>query len=312
MPLKTSSEPRAGSGAAGWPFLAALAEREARVGAAFASRGKLSAGFYEFLRFGIKQGWACLFGGILLGLIIATRLWYPEHAAVSRYDALVIACVIVQAALLWFGLETLEEAKVILVFHVVGTVMELFKTSVGSWHYPEASFLRLAGVPLFSGFMYAAVGSYMARAWRLFDFRFTGHPPLWALGVLSAAIYVNFFSNHWGFDLRWVLVAAAVILFFRTFVHFKVWKVHRRMPLLLGFFLVALFIWFGENIGTGAGAWLYPNQIGSWTMVHPSKLTSWFLLMLISYTLVAAAMAKGQRPAVAGGQPAAATEGSRA
>ncbi|MEP9351570.1 DUF817 domain-containing protein [Xanthobacter sp. KR7-225] len=290
-----SFEPRARSAAAGWPFLAALAEREARVGASFARRGKLSAGLYEFLRFGIKQGWACLFGGILLGLIIATRLWYPAHAAMSRYDALVIACVIVQAGLLWFGLETLEEAKVILVFHVVGTVMELFKTSIGSWYYPEASYLRLAGVPLFSGFMYAAVGSYMARAWRLFDFRFSGHPPLWALGALSAAIYGNFFTNHWGIDLRWVLVAAAVVLFFRTVVHFKVWKVHRRMPLLLGFFLVAFFIWVGENIGTGAGAWLYPNQIGSWTMVHPSKLTSWFLLMLISYTLVAAAMANGRR-----------------
>jgi uncharacterized membrane protein YoaT (DUF817 family) len=33
-------------------------------------------------------------------------------------------------------------------------------------------------VPLFTGFMYAAIGSYIARCWRLFDFRFTRHPPL--------------------------------------------------------------------------------------------------------------------------------------
>jgi len=30
---------------------------------------------------------------------------------------------------------TFEEAKVILVFHIVGTVMEVFKTHVGSWVY---------------------------------------------------------------------------------------------------------------------------------------------------------------------------------
>ena len=279
--------PRAGDD---WPIVAAFAAREARLGGWFAARGPMMAGLYEFLRFGIKQGWACLFGGILLALMIATRLWYPQQAVVPRYDALVIAAVLVQIALIAFRLETLEEAKVILVFHVVGTAMELFKTAVGSWHYPEASVLRLAGVPLFTGFMYAAVGSYIARAWRLFDFRFTGHPPLWTLGALSAAIYLNFFTDHWGFDGRWLLLAAAAVLFHRTVVHFKVWQVYRRMPLLLGFFLVALFIWFGENIGTGAGAWLYPHQMKGWAMVSPAKLTSWFLLMLISYTLVAAAL----------------------
>lgn len=279
---------------AGWPLLAAFAAQEERLGAAVCRRGPLAAWIYEFVRFGLKQAWACLFGGILLGLIVATRLWYPQDAALPRYDALVLACIAVQAGLLWSGLETLEEAKVILAFHLVGTLMELFKTSVGSWHYPEASFLRLAGVPLFSGFMYAAVGSYIARVWRLFDFRFTRHPPLWTLGLLSTAIYLNFFTNHWGNDFRWLLVTAAVVLFGRTTVFFRVWRVHRRMPLLLGFVLVSLFIWFGENIATGAGAWLYPNQTGGWAMVPPSKLTSWFLLMLISYTLVAVAMSRSR------------------
>ena len=81
-----------------------------------------------------------------------------------------------------FKLETWEEAKVILVFHVVGTIMEIFKTWKGSWIYPEPSLLRSVGVPLFTGFMYAAVGSFMARCWRLFDFEFRRHPPIWALG----------------------------------------------------------------------------------------------------------------------------------
>ena len=77
--------------------------------------------------------------------------------------SLLLAAVAIQIAMLAFRLETFEEARVIFVFHVVGTVMEIFKTSVGSWLYPEPSLLRIGGVPLFSGFMYAAIGSYIAR-----------------------------------------------------------------------------------------------------------------------------------------------------
>jgi uncharacterized membrane protein YoaT (DUF817 family) len=283
------------SAAAGWPFLRRLAAREARLGAAVRRRGALASFGYEFLRFGIKQGWACLFGGLLLGLIVATRLFYPQAALVPRYDMLFLASVVIQAGLLWFGLETREEAKVVFAFHVIGTLMEVFKTSVGSWHYPEASYLRIGQVPLFSGFMYAAVGSYLARVWRLMDFRFTRHPPLWALVALSVAIYANFFSDHWGVDLRIPLVVVAALLFGRTVIYFKVWVVYRRMPLLLGLTLVSLFIWFGENIGTVSGAWLYPNQLRGWSMVPVAKLISWFLLMLISYTLVALAIGRGLR-----------------
>ena len=250
-------------------------------------RGPIVAALYEFLRFGVKQGWACLFGGLMVALLIGTHLFYPPGAALARYDFLVIAAVSIQAALLVFRLETLEEAKVILLFHLVGTAMEVFKTAVGSWIYPEPSWLRLGGVPLFTGFMYACVGSYIARAWRLFDFRFTRHPPIWAAGLLSVAIYVNFFAHHYGPDWRLLLFAAIAVLFGPTVIRFKVWDVHRPMPLLVGFGLVALFIWLAENIGTFTGAWLYPNQRGGWSLVPPAKFGSWFLLMIVSYTLVA-------------------------
>ncbi len=280
------------SSAANWPLLARLAGWEARLGEGVLQRGRFAGYAYEFFRFGIKQAWACLFGGLLLALIVATRLWYPHGAALPRYDALVIACLVLQAGLLLFDLETLEEARVILAFHIIGTTMELFKTHVGSWRYPEANYLRIGAVPLFSGFMYAALGSYLARVWRLLDFRFTHHPKLPALLALSAAIYANFFADHWGVDLRIPLIAVACVLFWRTTIYFKVWRVHRHMPLLLGFGLVSLFIWFGENIGTAGGAWLYPSQVRLWTMVSPSKLSSWFLRMLISYTLVAAAVSR--------------------
>jgi uncharacterized membrane protein YoaT (DUF817 family) len=166
--------------------------------------------------------------------------------------------------------------------------MEIFKTAMGSWVYPEPSLLRIGGVPLFTGFLYASVGSYIARAWRLFDFRFTAHPPLWATALLALAIYVNFFAHHFIIDMRAALFAFAALLFGRCWVHFQPWRVHRRMPLLLGFGLVALFIWIAENLGTLTKAWLYPNQANGWAPVSFGKYGSWFLLMLISYAMVSA------------------------
>ncbi|MFC0589127.1 DUF817 domain-containing protein [Novosphingobium aquiterrae] len=247
-----------------------------------------SAWLYEFLLFGFKQGWACLFGGLMLAMLLATHLFYPPAAPLARYDFLTIGAVLIQAGMLAFRLETWNEAKVILAFHVVGTVMELFKTSAGSWLYPEPSLLRIGGVPLFSGFMYAAVGSYIARVWRIFDFRFSSFPSPALAGLLAAAIYINFFAHHWLPDVRLALFAALALLFWRTRVWFRVWRADRWMPLLVGWLLVALFIWFAENIGTFSRAWLYPAQKHGWAMVSPAKLGAWYLLMYISFILVAA------------------------
>lgn len=241
---------------------------------------------YEFLLFGIKQAWACLFGGLMLALLLATHLFYPDSATFARYDFLTLAALAIQLAMLGLKLETWDEAKVILAFHVVGTVMEVFKTAVGSWIYPEESLLRIGGVPLFSGFMYAAVGSYIARVWRIFDFRFEPYPPVWATWLLATAIYLNFFSHHYLPDIRIALFAAIAILFWRTRVYFTVWRQQRWMPLLLGWLLVALFIWFAENIATFARAWSYPDQLDGWTPVSLAKLGAWYLLMYISFVLV--------------------------
>lgn len=243
-------------------------------------------GLYEFLLFGFKQGWACLFGGLMLALLLATHFLYPDDAVLHRYDFITLAAIAIQLAMLALRLETLSEAKVIFAFHLVGTVMELFKTSAGSWLYPEPGLLRIGDVPLFSGFMYGAVGSYLARVWRIFDFRFTHFPrPLLAY-VLAAAIYVNFFAHHWLPDIRIALFAIMGVLFWRCQVHYTPWRTERRMPLLLGWLLVALFIWFAENLGTFARAWSYPHQDGTWEMVSPMKLGAWYLLMYISFVLV--------------------------
>ena len=250
-------------------------------------KGPWSLGLFEFFSFGIKQAWACIFGGAMLSLLLMTHLFYPGDAPLSRYDFLVIAALSLQGLLILSGLETWEEARVIFVFHIVGTIMELFKTQAGSWIYPEDSFLRIGAVPLFSGFMYAAVGSYLARVWRIFEFWFDRFPPLWVQGLLAAAVYVNFFAHHWTVDIRLGLFAATALIYLRTVVWFRPDEVHRPMPLLVGFFLVALFIWFAENLATFARAWSYPGQEDGWEMVSFSKLGSWYLLMIISFVLVA-------------------------
>lgn len=265
---------------------------EARIdAAAHAVLDRLPAGgFYgalvEFLVFGLKQAWACLFGGAMLALIMATKLWWPQDAGLARYDFLFLAAIAIQLAMLALRLEKPSEAKVILIFHIVGTVMEIFKTSAGSWIYPEENFFRIAGVPLFSGFMYAAVGSYLARVSRIFDMRYTSYPPLWATVLLCAAIYVNFFAHHFTVDIRYGLFAATALLYLRTVVHYRVFRFRHRMPLLLGFLLVALFIWLAENIGTWSRAWIYPGQHDGWTPVSIHKLGAWYLLMIISFVLV--------------------------
>ncbi|MEZ5801198.1 MAG: DUF817 domain-containing protein [Nitratireductor sp.] len=246
----------------------------------------LSGALVEFLVFGLKQAWACIFGGALLALIMVTRLWYPDFMPIARYDFLFLAALAIQAGMILSGMEKLSEARVILIFHLVGTAMEIFKTSAGSWTYPEDSLFHIGAVPLFSGFMYASVGSYLARITRLFDMRYSRYPPLWATLLLAAAIYVNFFSHHYLPDMRIGLFVLTAVLFLRCQVHFRVFRFHHRMPLLLGFLLVAFFIWLAENIATFSGAWLYPHQYGGWTAVSPAKLGAWYLLMIISFVLV--------------------------
>lgn len=140
----------------------------------------------------------------MCALILATGFFYPENASLTHYDFLAVSAISIQIILLATGMETWNEAKVILIYHIAGTAMKAFKTQAGSWVYPEESTLRIGAVPL-----------------------------------------------------------------------------------LLGFMLVALFIWFTENIGTYAKAWAYPGQELGWRMVSIAKLGSWYLLMVISFVLVA-------------------------
>ncbi len=96
----------------------------------------------------------------------------------------------------------------------------------------------------------------------------------------------NFFTHHYVRDIRYLLMAGIVVAFRRCTVFFLIGRSYHRMPLLLGFVLIATFIWLAENIGTFSHAWLYPSQMQGWAMVSMGKLGSWFMLTVMSYVMV--------------------------
>jgi uncharacterized membrane protein YoaT (DUF817 family) len=249
------------------------------------ARARLPYGLAEFVMFVLKQGWACLFGGLLLAAIIGTKLvWQPDWP-VQRYDALFVFAIATQALFLLTRLETWEEARVILLFHLTGTAMEWFKVHAGSWAYPEPAILKVMNVPLFSGFMYAAVGSYMARVIRIFDMRFAPYPPMIWTWALAIAIYINFFAHHFGPDIRSVLIVATLVLYARTRIWFRISTRDWWMPLPIAAALSALALWVAENIGTATGTWLYAGQSPD-SLVSFAKIGSWYLLLYVAFVTV--------------------------
>jgi uncharacterized membrane protein YoaT (DUF817 family) len=234
----------------------------------------------------VKEARACIFAGSFFFLLFVSK--YLPLDGLPRYDFLFISAILLQVILYLTKVETWDEVKTIFLFHIIGFVLETFKThpAVGSWSYPEPGFFTIGTVPLFAGFMYAAVGSYIAQAWRILKLELEEYPSyLWSV-VLCVAIYLNFFTNHFIPDLRLILIPAVFLFFARTRVTFTVLIERRSMPLALGFCLTAFFIWIAENISTFYGAWQYPDQVHVWNVVSTNKITSWFLLVIISFIIV--------------------------
>lgn len=240
----------------------------------------------EFLFFGLKSARACLFAGLFfLAMAVIPR---TGLLGVAKYDVLFVFAVAVQIWMVWSGLETLDELKAITVFHLVGFALEVFKVSgsIQSWSYPDMGYTKVFGVPLFSGFMYASVGSYIIQTWRLQDMRIRHYPSYWLAAVAALLIYVNFFTHHYIGDYRWYIGAFVLGLYSRTRVIFRPLDRDRWMPLLLGFLLTGFFIWLAENIGTFIGVWRYPNQMGAWALVHIGKWSSWAMLVVMTFTII--------------------------
>ena len=240
-----------------WAPLARFIEAEARIGA-WAEQRTIDARLYEFIRFGIKQGWACLFGALMLALLIGTHLFYPRAPA----RPLRLPCpgrTCDPGGMLAFRLETWEEAKVIFVFHVVGTIMEVFKTrrAPGSIRSPPccasaACRCSPASCMPRSAPTSPAAGACSTSASR--TIRRYGHRACWRRH-LRQLLRAPLRHRHarWPVRLRRTAVRPCR-------VHYKIWRVHRRMPLLVGLVLVALFIWLAENIGTFARPGCIPTR----------------------------------------------------
>ena len=247
---------------------------------------RISAWLHEFVVFGLKEARACVFAGSFFLLLFASN--HIPLFGIARYDFLFIAAILLQVILYLTKIETWDEVKVIFLFHIIGLVLEAYKTNpaIASWSYPEPAFFKIGTVPLYSGFMYAAVGSYIAQAWRILKLEVEEYPNYLASVALCVLIYLNFFTNHFLPDARLVLIPAVFILFARTRVTFIVTEKRRSMPLALGFCLTAFFIWLAENISTFYGAWQYPSQVHAWSVVSTNKITSWFLLVILSFIIV--------------------------
>lgn len=205
----------------------------------------------------------------------------------ARYDFLLLACLAMQAFMVFAKVETTQELKLICLFHILGLGLELYKVQHGSWSYPGDAMSKAFGVPAFSGFMYASVASYMTQAWRRFDLAIENWPrSLWGV-VIAGAIYANFFLNRYLSDLRWLLAGIVFVVFWRTRIQFTNTTVRRQMPAVLSFTLIGLFVWFAENICTYLRVWQYAHQAHGWTWVDLSKLSSWCLLVIVSFLIVA-------------------------
>jgi uncharacterized membrane protein YoaT (DUF817 family) len=243
--------------------------------------------FYEFTIFTLKQARAAIFAGSFFVLLFLSN--HIHIFGLAKYDFLFIAAILIQVALYAFGLETKDEVKVICMFHVIGLILELYKTNpaIGSWSYPEPAFFKLGTVPLYSGFMYAAIGSYISQAWKIFKLELAHYTNYIGSVILCFLIYVNFFTNHFLPDIRILLIPAVFIFFAKTKVYFIVVEKVRTMYLSIAFLLIAFFVWIAENISTFFGAWQYPDQVHAWTVVSTNKVTSWFLMVIISFILVA-------------------------
>lgn len=239
----------------------------------------------QLFTFGYKQALCCIFPvAIFIILAISKQASVP---GLYRYDLILILCLLVQFLMVYTKLESINELKVISLFHVIGLGLELFKVQVGSWAYPEPAHTKIFEVPLYSGFMYASVASYICQAWHRFDLKFHNWPKNIITFSLAAAIYFNFFTHHFIYDIRWLIVASLFIIFRKSSVSFRVNEKVYRWNVIIPYLLIGFFIWIAENVSTFLGAWQYPNQSREWNLVHPGKITSWFLLVIITIIIVA-------------------------
>lgn len=235
----------------------------------------------------LKPLWAAAFGIVLILAIAGTSAVWDPGWGLARYDALLLVALATQALFLALRLETAREALAVLAFAALSLGMELYKVGIGSWAYPGPGALALGGVPLFVGFMYAAVGLFIVRMIRVFEMDFIPFPPpLWN-GLLAGAIYLNFFTMHHLPDLRYGLIVLTVLAYARSRLGFRAFGRRLSAPFLLALILAAGGVWLVENLGTLTGTWLYAGQRAG-EPVALATLGSWYLFLTVALALALA------------------------
>jgi uncharacterized membrane protein YoaT (DUF817 family) len=254
----------------------------------------------ELFCFGYKESLSCVFPVFIFGMLALTKL--VSIPFIPRYDVLLIACLAMQYLMYRVGLESKKEVAVICLFHLLGVCMEIFKVSHGAWAYPEPAYSKVLGVPLYSGFMYASVASYICQAWRHFNIKLEDWPSVPQSSSFAVAIYGNFYTNAYVMDGRLLIIPLLIFGFWKTWVQFETNGIVRRMPMVASFFLIAFFIWVAENVATFLGAWRYPYQVGEWSVVRLQLISSWFLLVIVSIIIVAVLKRKEEHRPPSGDQ----------
>lgn len=232
-----------------------------------------------------KQTQACTFAFAIVGLLTLTK--FVPLPWLARYDWMFLFCIAIQWLMVKTKMETWKDAAVVGVFHLLGTGLEIYKVNQGSWSYPEEAALMVQGVPLYAGFMYGSVASFMCLAWKKMDLRASDWPATPTALTTAFLIYLQFYFPVWHIGARLAMLTVVVALFRKSRVHFTCDDRRWQLPMPVAFVLIGAMIYVAENIGTAVGAWRYPYQDYGWVMVHPTKMLAWTLLMTVSLILVA-------------------------
>jgi uncharacterized membrane protein YoaT (DUF817 family) len=247
--------------------------------------------FRELVAFLRIQFISALFPISLFTVLGVSKIW---DFGLPRYDLIFIACLIAQAAFLLTRLESLKELAELSVFHVCGLALEIYKVRNGSWTYPDDGYWRIGPVPIFSGFMYASVASYMLQAWKRLQLRTGEYPEAPWIVATCVVICFNFFLNKFWPASRLLITFLVLLVFWKSKVTFVNVEKRWQMPLNLAFFLLGLFVWMAEHICSALGAYQYPYQADGWTWVDPGKLTAWCLLVVVCFAIVASLSREAQ------------------
>ncbi len=235
-----------------------------------------------FAGFFLHELRASLFAlGLFLGLALS-HLPIP----LARYDFLLIWCLGLQALMIATGRERGREIVIVAMFHLLGLGLEAYKVRHGSWAYPEPALTKIFEVPLYSGFMYASVASYMLQAKAVMRLRFERMPTRWVLALALVAIYANFLLARLFGDVRWWIVLLLVVALWRSRVAFDFGSRRAHMPVLISLALIGTFVFLAENICTALGAWVYPHQTSGWRPVEGGKIISWTLMSTVAFLAI--------------------------